>query len=300
MDVVYASTSFRLPAGLERLVLLSPMGLVGTGNAGANEILGDVGDDVIWGLGGNDALNGAEGNNRLMGGVGLDTLRGGDGNDRLDGGAGADVVYAGYGNDTLLGAGGRDVLRFDELTGLSGVTVTLATNKAIFEDQGDIFRFSGFEDLFGSAYGDTLTGNALANTLSGGGGADTLLAGAGDDSLVGGAQADVMDGGLGADVFVYTVLSDSRASAADTIQGFDKAQDRIDLSMLDAVPGGADDLFSFIGNQAFGGSGACLRYEHNAAAGTTLIELRLPGSTSDDLQIVLTGLYDLTTANFVL
>ena len=299
-DVVYASCNFRLTAGLEKLVLLGPLGLVGTGNAGANVILGDVGDDVIWGLGGNDALTGAEGNNRLMGGGGLDTLRGGDGNDRLDGGPGGDVVYAGFGNDTLLGGAGRDALRFDELNSLLGVTVSLATNKASFEDKGDTFRFAGFEDLFGSACADTLTGSVLANTLAGGEGADTLSGGAGDDVLVGGAQADVLDGGLGADVFVYAALSDSAMNGADTIQGFDKAQDKIDLSMLDALPGGADDVFTFIGTQAFAGSGACVRYQRNEAAGTTLIELHLAGSTSDDFQIVLTGLYDLTAANFVL
>jgi Ca2+-binding RTX toxin-like protein len=117
---------------------------------------------------------------------------------------------------------------------------------------------------------------------------------------VGGAQADVLDGGLGADVFVYAALSDSAMNGADTIQGFDKAQDKIDLSMLDALPGGADDVFTFIGTQAFAGSGACVRYQRNEAAGTTLIELHLAGSTSDDFQIVLTGLFDLTAANFVL
>jgi serralysin len=114
------------------------------------------------------------------------------------------------------------------------------------------------------------------------------------------AQGDVIDGGLGADVFVYIAMSDSAMGGADTIQGFDIAQDRIDLSMLDAVPGGADDLFSFIGAQVFGSGGSCVRYQRNEAAGTTLIELHIAGSTSDDFQIVLTGLYDLTAANFVL
>ena len=299
MDVVYAATSFRLTAGLEKLVLLGPLGLVGTGNAAANVILGDAGDDVIWGLGGNDALNGADGNNRLMGGAGLDTLQGGEGNDRMDGGPGADVVFVGYGSDTLLGGTGRDALRFDTLTSLLGVTVDLSTNKALFEDKGDTFRYAGFEDVYGTAFADTLTGSAVANTLSGGGGADKLYGGAGGDVLVGGAQGDVLDGGLGADTFIYTALSDSPISGCDTIQGFDKAQDKIDLSALDAVPGGADNAFSFIGTQAFSG-GSCVRYERNEAAGTTLIELRMGGSTGDDIQIVLTGLYDLTAASFVL
>lgn len=71
IDVVYASASFRLTVGLERLVLLGPLGLVGTGNGGANGIVGDTGDDVLWGLGGNDDVNGGEGNNRIMGGGGV-------------------------------------------------------------------------------------------------------------------------------------------------------------------------------------------------------------------------------------
>ena len=69
---------------------------------------------------------------------------------------------------------------------------------------------------------------------------------------------------------------------------------------VDAIAGGGDDAFGFIGTQAFSGSGSCVRYQRNEAAGTTLISLRLAGSTSDDLQIVLTGLYDLTASSFVL
>lgn len=300
LDVVYASASFRLGAGLENLMLLGPLGLTGTGNVGANVILGDTGDDVLWGLGGHDALDGGEGNNRLMGGAGFDTLRGGTGNDKIDGGSGADVVYVGYGNDTLIGGTGRDVIRFDELASLSGVTANLATNKATFEDKGDAFRFSGFEDILGTSFADTLTGSDLANVLTGGGGADKLYGGAGADTLSGGAQADVLDGGLGADCFVYTALADSPMSGFDTIQGFEKGSDKIDLSALDAIAGGADDAFRFIGTNAFSGAGSSLRYQRNEAAGTTLIELRYAGSSINDFQIVLTGLYDLTDASFVL
>jgi Ca2+-binding RTX toxin-like protein len=300
IDVVYASASFRLAAGLENLVLLGPQPLTGIGNAGANIIQGDTGNDVIWGLGGNDILNGGEGDNRLMGGTGADTLRGGEGSDRIAGGPGADTVFVSLGNDKLFGGAGRDVLRFDELTSASGVTANLATNKASFEDQGDSFRFIRFEDLVGTAYADALTGSDEANTLAGGGGADTLSGGAGDDVLIGGAQGDVMSGGLGADTFVYTSKTDSPMGGVDMIQEFDKGQDKIDLSAIDAVLGGADDAFGFIGTQAFGAGGACVRYQRNETAGTTLIELHLAGSSSPDMQIVLSGLYDLTAASFVL
>jgi Ca2+-binding RTX toxin-like protein len=300
IDVVYASASFRLAAGLENLLLLGPQPLTGMGNAGANMIHGDTGDDVIWGLGGNDILIGGEGNNRLIGGTGADTLRGGEGSDRIAGGQGDDTVYVGLGKDKLFGGAGRDVLRFDELTTVSGVTANLATHKASFEDQGDGFRFIRFEDLVGTAYADTLTGSDVANSLAGGDGADTLSGGAGDDVLIGGAQGDVMSGGLGADTFVYISKTDSPMGGVDMIQGFDKGQDKIDLSAIDAVLGGADDALGFIGSQAFGAGGACVRYQRNDAGGTTLIELCLAGSSSPDMQIVLGGLHDLTAASFVL
>ena len=140
----------------------------------------------------------------------------------------------------------------------------------------------------------------MANSLAGGDGADTLSGGAGDDVLIGDAQGDVLDGGLGADTFVYTSKTDSPMGGVDTIRMFDKGQDKIDLSALDAVLGGADDAFGFIGSQAFGAGGACVRYQRNDAGGTTLIELCLAGSSSPDMQIVLGGLYDLTAASFVL
>ena len=300
LDTVFASSSFRLSAGIENLTLTSALDLTGTGNGGDNVILGGGGGDVLWGLGGDDALNGGAGNNRLMGGGGLDTLRGGDGHDRLDGGPGADMIYVGSGNDTLLGGTGRDALRFDELSSLLGVTVNLSTNKASFEDKGSAFRFMGFEDVVGSAFGDALTGSAVANSLVGGGGADTLSGGDGDDMLVGGAQADVLYGGKGADHFVFAGLTDSLATGYDTIKDFEKAKDLLDLSLLDAVMGGADDAFRFIGKNAFSGNGAEVRSTSDAATGTTLIEVQVAGWARGDVYIVLSGLFDLTEAQFVL
>ncbi len=299
-DTVFAKASFQLSAGIENLTLSGALGMTGMGNSGANIILGAGGDDALWGLGGNDALDGGDGNNRLLGGNGLDTLRAGEGRDRMDGGAGADVVYMGYGDDTLLGGAGRDMLRFDDLSGLSGVTANLTTNKAVFEDQGDGLSFSGFEDLFGSAYADALTGSAVANTLAGGGGADTLWGLDGGDVLNGGTQADVLYGGKGADVFVFSGLTDSTWLGFDTIKDFEKGQDLINLAAIDAVLGGLDDAFRFIGTQAFSGNGAEVRYTRDPASGTTVIDVQVAGWTRGDTQIVLTGLFELTAASFVL
>jgi len=300
LDSVYAQTSFRLGPGIENLTLTGALGRTGMGNVSDNIILGTAGDDVLWGFGGNDVVSGGDGNNRLMGGAGQDTLRAGAGDDRIDAGAGADVVYVGYGTDKLFGGTGRDALRFDELSNPSGVTANLTTNKASFQDMDAGLSFSGFEDLVGTPYADTLTGSAVANSVSGGWGADTLYGGDGADVLIGGAQADVLYGGKGWDSFVFALVIDSAKTAPDTIKDFEKGQDRIDLSAIDAVLDGSDDVFRFIGTQAFSGSGAEVRYHKDTVLGTTVIDLQVAGWTRGDPQIVLSGLYDLTAASFVL
>lgn len=43
-----------------------------------------------------------------------------------------------------------------------------------------------------------------------------------------------------------------------------------------------------------------MRYEKDTVAGTTTIEIRLPGSVVDDMDIVLNGLFNLGAGNFML
>lgn len=300
LDKVYASVSFRLTLGLEQLYLSGPLALTGIGSGLNNVIVGDAGDDILRGLGGDDSIDGGTGNNRLLGGFGNDTLRGGEGDDLIGAGSGADTVYVGYGSDTLLGGLGRDMVRFDALTDPLGVSFNLITNKALFTDMGTNLTFGGFEDVSGSNFGDSLTGNAFVNALYGLGGSDQIFGGAGNDLLSGGAQGDLLDGGTGEDVFLYNATNESAGAGLDTLQGFEPGVDLINLSPIDAASGGSDDAFVFVGSAAFSGLGAQVRYQRNEGAGTTLIEVRLAGSASDDMQIVLIGLFDLTGASFAL
>ncbi|MEA5496002.1 CAP domain-containing protein [Limnoraphis robusta] len=89
------------------------------GSSDPELILGNTGDDQLWGSGGNDTLfggkdndilQGEEGNDLLFGNLGNDTLYGGDGNDSLFGGRDNDVLFGGDGNDTLSGDLGNDTL----------------------------------------------------------------------------------------------------------------------------------------------------------------------------------------------
>lgn len=73
-DTVKAYSSYALPAQVEKLVLLGQAGTDGTGNGGANHLVGNLADNALSGLGGDDILDGGRGNDRLAGGAGLDTF----------------------------------------------------------------------------------------------------------------------------------------------------------------------------------------------------------------------------------
>jgi Ca2+-binding RTX toxin-like protein len=86
--------------------------------AGAKDISGTPGDDLligteeadhIKGLGGHDDIFGRGGDDLLDGGDGIDELFGGEGNDIVDGAEGDDQIDGRGGNDTLTGGPGREL-----------------------------------------------------------------------------------------------------------------------------------------------------------------------------------------------
>ena len=210
---------------------------------------------------------------------------------------GNDLIRVGYGNDTLMGGLGTDRLSLDQIADPLGVNANLTTHKLVFADAG-LIAISGFEDLQGGAFNDTLTGDAGANLILGGNGSDQVLGGAGNDTLIGGTMGDVLTGGFGNDSFVFLALADSAGAGLDTVQGFQPGYDVIDLSAIDAIPGGTDDAFVFIGAAGFTAGQAEVRTTQ--ISGSTWVEVRLAGSVTDDMQIVLAGLYTLSDAHFVL
>ena len=93
---------------------------------------------------------------------------------------------------------------------------------------------AGADTITGSAstnYGDSITSAAGADTISAGAGADTILGGAGADSITGGAGADSITGGADGDIFVYTAVSESNSSAADTITDFTSGTDKFKVTL---------------------------------------------------------------------
>jgi Ca2+-binding RTX toxin-like protein len=164
-----------------------------------------------------NSLRGTSNNDTIYGYYGNDLLLGGLGNDVLYGGAGSDIVTGNGGNDKLYGGLGMD--------NLSGG--------------------AGSDRVFGEAGNDLITGQDGDDILDGGFGDDNISGGAGLDTIRGGRGADFMTGGTGADKFVFDDLELGRVNKPnDFITDFKSSQkDKIDLHLIDAIEGGADNAF---------------------------------------------------------
>ncbi|MFE0757388.1 hypothetical protein ACFW16_25745 [Inquilinus sp. NPDC058860] len=164
VDRVHARVSHQLAANIENLILEGTAGLVGTGNALNNTIIGNVGNNV---------LNGSAGNDILIGGKGDDVYDVDSAGDRIQ-----ELANEGY-----------DRVR-------ASVSFTLGSN---IEEM----NLTGAADVsgIGNALANTITGNAEQNVLSGGAGNDRVFGGDGRDDLRGGAGRDYLSGGEGNDQF---------------------------------------------------------------------------------------------------
>jgi len=273
--------------------------LIGTGNT--DTILGSSGVNSLSGEGGNDSILGRGGNDSLFGGAG---------NDLLEGGAGVDLMEGGLGNDTYHVDNIGDVIQgevaFSQGGGIDRVFTSV--DHALPANVERLVALSGAGDLHltGNDGPNGLRGNEGDNILEGRGGGDRLTGRAGDDTLIGGEGPDTMVGGLGADTFVYTAVSNSRASVAerDTINGFDRGavQDLIDLSAIDAnrLTAGVNDAFSFIGTAAFSGTAGELRYQALTAQNSVIVLADVNGDGAAEMQILVRQTTVMVAADFIL
>jgi Ca2+-binding RTX toxin-like protein len=247
--------------------------------AGIENVNGSNFDDVLIGDGGDNWLWGLQGN---------DTINGGAGNDLIDVGAGNHTLDGGEGNDTLV--------TFTDAPGtlLGPVDVSLALQGGSQDTGQGSMTLSGFENLSGSNFDDTLTGDDADNRLGGDAGNDTLVGGGGndslygdggayfdgqspgatwiedptslgvfgddilyggdgDDTLIGGGGNDTLDGGTGFDVLtggagddVYLV-SDGDAIIENADEGVDEVRTTIDWGLAPNV----ENLTAVEGSGAF-------------------------------------------------
>ena len=107
-DVVYAFANYTLAANVENLWLFDGAN-GGAGNAGDNLLVANLNvGSTLYGQAGADALVGENGDDFLYGGLDNDFLNGQAGADTLVGGQGSDLLYGGTGADTFLYAAVSD------------------------------------------------------------------------------------------------------------------------------------------------------------------------------------------------
>lgn len=166
-DKDFDDSVFKVEIGSTNAALL-PRESEGSGKSTDHDaIAGGVGDDKLFGMGGNDTVAGGEGNDQIWGNSGNDALDGGDGNDVVSGGSGDDKLAGGEGDDMLSGNSGDDVID-------------------------------------GGAGGDTIAGDSGNDRIFDGAGNDSVTAGSGDDVMVAGEGDDSYDGESGFDTLDYS------------------------------------------------------------------------------------------------
>lgn len=223
--------------------------------------------------------------------------------------SGNDDIY-GYnkghgGNDTLhadaigayFGGGGFDTLIFDKATG----SINLDLNR-------DGANFRSIEAFSGSRFSDDMRGTAANDYLYGGAGNDLLVAragkdllsgGSGNDRLIGSTGADILTGGSGKDVFVFERYTDSTRTQSDRITDFNRADDIIDLRIIDAnTERGGNQTFKWIGTEKFHGKAGELRYFKSGEK--AVIAGDIDGDKGIDFQIYLDKFMKLTALDFIL
>ncbi|PTM97179.1 calcium-binding protein [Mycoplana dimorpha] len=227
------------------------------------------------------------------------------GNETMKGLGGNDVLLGSAGADVLDGGSGTDRASYDKSP--AGVQINLKAGTASGgHAQGD--KLIGIEDVTGSKYNDVLIGDDGKNVLKGGYGADKLDGGAGNDTLHGGPGKDLLTGGAGADTFAFKSAAEAGSdSSRDVITDFQKGQDKIDLSAIDANGSAkGNGTFHFIAqdNALFDRKPGALAWRTEDRPGTdkdvTIIQGDINGDGRHDFELELQGIVKLSASDFIL
>ncbi|MCX7228267.1 MAG: hypothetical protein NTW15_04520, partial [Burkholderiales bacterium] len=250
-----------------------------------------------------EGIEGSDYGDTLIGDGVANVLSGGDGDDTLDGRAGA---------DTLIGGDGTDTAEYASSNAAVNVDLTVTGPQAGGHADGDVLV--GFENLVGSAYGDTLRGDADDNVLQGGAGDDVLEGRGGADQQVGGSGTDTASyassvqgvtvdlNNSGAQVSAGDAAGDVLSSienllgsaAADVLRGTSGANVLNGGAGADILEGrGGADMLT-------GGAGIDIASYESSSAGVQ-VDLTLTGaqtSTGDASGDVLSEIENLTGSSF--
>eukprot|EP01034_Spumella_vulgaris_P006539 gene6539-biopygen5752 len=133
----------------------------------------------------------------------------------------------------------------------AGYDIVRSLRSWVLDANVEALELIGWDDLvgYGNGLANNIRGNTGANILRGYDGVDTLDGGDGDDTIVGGRGSDRLRGGAGRDSFSVTADNFGQPTVElDQVLDFSIAEgDRIVLNTIDAIPGGANDAFTYVG-----------------------------------------------------
>lgn len=230
-----------------------------------------------------------------------------DGKDSIDGGKGIDIYDASLSNNVVYINLDSVAHEMPFSSGRPRIAAGTALGADIAGTQSD--RIKGFETVFAGTSDDIVFGSQKANYIDGGdgidillglGGNDRLFGSFGEDFLQGGAGMDVLTGGTGSDHFMFASIGDSDPGTLlrDRIADFQDGTDVIDLSQIDAVKGGGNDAFHFIGaNVAFTGAAGELRVYRSVSG--HIIEADVDGDKISDFSIAVADTPNSITLSYV-
>ncbi len=230
-DLVQSAVGYTLPANVEILEFTGISPKTGTGNALANLLKGNDGNDTLYGKDGDD------------------TLLGGKGNDILDGGAGVDIMTGGLGDDTYYVDHASDLV--NEAAGEGNDTVYTHLPVESYPAPPNVEKVVRTAPPPPGGGGPVITGTP---------GPDDLKGSAGNDVIDGGAGDDTMTGYAGDDSYVVDSAGDKVVEAAG--EGIDS----VSASVSYALPDNVENLL-LTGDKPIDGTGNGLDNQITGNAG---------------------------------
>jgi Ca2+-binding RTX toxin-like protein len=200
--VVTGLASFTIAAlsNVENLTGLANTGFTGTGNTGANIIIGGTGNDTLDGGLGNDTLNGGAGNDTYI----IDNA-----NDKITDSAGIDTVKSWFTTTLVAGLENLTLLGVAALSGTGNTANNILTGN------------SAVNVLSGGDGNDTLNGgiDAVTDTLNGGLGDDTYVLGAGTDTVTDAGGSDTITSTITRSLAGYAAIEKLTLAGTAAISG---------------------------------------------------------------------------------
>jgi Ca2+-binding RTX toxin-like protein len=271
------------------------------GGTEANDhLIAGIGDDTLYGDGGNDRLEGGFGNDIINAGDGDDIIVDSGGDDNIKAGAGNDVVHAGPGLDLVMGNDGQDFIFLgtdmgSEVFAGTGNDFIYGNKNAerILGNEGDDWIETGtFDGAPGDNFDEIFAHDGIDghDVFLGDGGFDEFIGEGGDDIMVGSTGRGKMAGMSGYDWATYKDSTFGINADLSRPIIFDEAPTLPANAALDEYAS-MEGLSGSKYNDVLGGSNALgserLPFDPNAPDGTTGQEgYRGSQLTKESLQLI--------------